>query len=293
VRRRSALSERASHPKPVPRDRRKRLAECHHRLVADWRAEHQVNREYEAWREHGVMSDGRRFGAPSKPYTPPAKPEDKINTTDPDSKNMKAFRGYVHGYNAQVVTTRCQIIVAAEIASDGLDASRLNPMISAAERELVEAGVRERPEVVVGDAGYWSNAHIDRLRERGITPLIAADAHRRDGPRPGRRGGPYDLMRRALQSERGQELFSKRREMIEPVFGQIKANRRIGRFKRQGRPAVRSEWRLIAGTIAVGTALAGGPPHRSQRALLTHWAPALGGGVEARVWPGVQDPDSW
>src|SRR5260370_4087606 len=26
--------------------------------------------------------------------------------------------------------------------------------------------------------------------------------------------------------------------------------------------------------IAVGTALAGGPPHRSQRALLTHWAPA-------------------
>src|SRR5205809_13256 len=28
--------------------------------------------------------------------------------------------------------------------------------------------------------------------------------------------------------------------------------------------------------IAVGTALAGGPPHRSQRALLTHWAPALG-----------------
>src|SRR6266545_1589481 len=28
--------------------------------------------------------------------------------------------------------------------------------------------------------------------------------------------------------------------------------------------------------IAVGTALAGGPPHRSQRALLTHWAPASG-----------------
>src|SRR5262245_27076947 len=28
--------------------------------------------------------------------------------------------------------------------------------------------------------------------------------------------------------------------------------------------------------IAVGTALAGGPPHRSQRALLTHWALALG-----------------
>ena len=30
------------------------------------------------------------------------------------------------------------------------------------------------------------------------------------------------------------------------------------------------------GTIAVGTALTGGPPHRSQRALLTHWAPTSG-----------------
>ena len=29
-------------------------------------------------------------------------------------------------------------------------------------------------------------------------------------------------------------------------------------------------------TFAVGTALTGGPPHRSQRALLTHWAPTSG-----------------
>ena len=39
--------------------------------------------------------------------------------------------------------------------------------------------------------------------------------------------------------------------------------------------------------IAVGTALAGGPPRRSQRALLTHWAPDLGSGVEAFVGPGM------
>jgi hypothetical protein len=29
--------------------------------------------------------------------------------------------------------------------------------------------------------------------------------------------------------------------MVEPLFGQIKANRRIGRFKRRGRAAARSE----------------------------------------------------
>src|SRR6266545_4679196 len=43
--------------------------------------------------------------------------------------------------------------------------------------------------------------------------------------------------------------------------------------------------------IAVGTALAGGPPHRSQRAELPHWAPVSGTNVEARLGIGVQDTD--
>jgi transposase len=240
--------QRAASPEPVPRDRSERLGICQRRLVEDWRAEHRANRDYEAYRERGVMSDGRRFGAPPKPHAPPEQPEGKINTTDPDSKNMKAFRGYVQGYNAQAVTTRGQIIVAAEIAPDGLDTAQLDPMIAAAERELKEARVEERPEVVLADAGYWSNEHIDRLRERGIIPLVAADAHKREGPRKTRLGGPYDFMRKVLQSERGAELFSHRSAMVEPVFADIKANRRAGRFKRRGRAAVRSEWRLIAAT---------------------------------------------
>src|SRR5213592_4735752 len=52
-------------------------------------------------------------------------------------------------------------------------------------------------------------------------------------------------------------------------------------------PASPSPCRFIPAHIAVGTALAGGPPRRSQRALLTHWAPDLGSGVEALVGPGV------
>jgi hypothetical protein len=161
---------------------------------------------------------------------------------------MKAYRGYVQGYNAQVVTTRAQIIVAAEIAPNGLDFAQLDPMVSAAERELEGAGVTERPEVVLADAGYWSNDHIDRLRERGMTPLVAADADRSKGPRKTRLGGPYDFMRRVLATESGGDLYSRRQGMVEPVFAQIKQNRRAGRFKRRGRAAVRSEWRLIAAT---------------------------------------------
>src|SRR5215469_2418280 len=44
--------------------------------------------------------------------------------------------------------------------------------------------------------------------------------------------------------------------------------------------------------VAVGTALAGGPPHRSRRAELPHRAPASGPGVEARVWVGMRDAGS-
>ena len=42
--------------------------------------------------------------------------------------------------------------------------------------------------------------------------------------------------------------------------------------------------------VAVGTALAGGPPHRSQRAELPHWAPALG---PTRTRTSRWDAPSW
>jgi hypothetical protein len=36
--------------------------------------------------------------------------------------------------------------------------------------------------------------------------------------------------------------------MIEPVFAQMKFNRGLDRFRRRGRGAVRTEWRLITAT---------------------------------------------
>src|SRR5664279_2700062 len=50
------------------------------------------------------------------------------------------------------------------------------------------------------------------------------------------------------------------------------------------------EWDWVTPrSFPVGTALAGGPPDRSQRALLVHWAPTLGAGVESDVRPGMRD----
>jgi hypothetical protein len=181
------------------------------------------------------------------PTNRPSAPDGKLNTTDPDARRMKFGRNFIPAYNAQAVTASDQIIVAAEITTKGGDFEELDPMITAAERELATAGVGAKPGVVLADAGYWSNNHIDSLRERGMIPLVAADTTR-NRPRKTRLGGPYDFMRRVMATEAGAELYSKCQCVVEPVFAQIKANRRIDRFKRRGRAAARSEWRLIAAT---------------------------------------------
>jgi hypothetical protein len=51
-----------------------------------------------------------------------------------------------------------------------------------------------------------------------------------------------------LATDWGKQLYLKRPGSVEPVFGQIKANRGADRFHYRGRSAVRSEWRLLAAT---------------------------------------------
>jgi Transposase DDE domain/Transposase domain (DUF772) len=240
--------ERIERAEPVGRERGERLRLCQRRLVEDWQAERFANREYEAHYERGVLERGRKqMGSGPKPYTPPARPEGQLNTTDRDARRMKHGRAFIPAYNAQAVTTEQQIVIAAELTTEGVDFAQLDPMIASAEQELGRAGVKERPGVVLADAGYWANGHIDSLRERGIVPIVAPDTNR-NRPRKTRLGGPYDFMRRVIATELGGALYSQRQWMVEPVFAQIKANRRIDRFKRRGLAAARSEWRLIAAT---------------------------------------------
>ena len=241
-------AQRTQAAEPVARDRARRLEVCQRRLVEEWQVERFANREYEAHYQRGVLERGRKqMGSGPRPHNPPERPQGKANTTDPDARRMKSGRQFIPAYNAQAVTTEGQIVIAAEITTDGVDFAQLDPMITRAEGELQAAGVKDRPGVVLADAGYWSNSHIDSLRERGIVPIVAPDTNR-NKPRKTRRGGPYDFMRRVLATETAGGLYSQRQWMVEPVFAQIKTNRRIDRFKRRGQAAARSEWRLITAT---------------------------------------------
>jgi hypothetical protein len=196
------------------------------------------------------MKDGRRFGRPPDPYAPPATPQGQINLTDPDSHVVKGSRGrgFLQGYNAQAVANEHQIVIAAEVMTVAPDFGHLEPMLDAAQRELAAAGVTDIPAVLLGDAGYWHQQQMEHIVDRGIAVLIPPDAKSRKGTRPGWDGGLYAFMRRVLATERGGELYGQRQAIIEPVFANTKFNRGIDRFRRRGRAAVRTEWRLITAT---------------------------------------------
>jgi transposase len=241
--------QRAREARPVARNRGKRLKEAKRRLEEELCSELRANRAYEHYRS-GRMKDGRRFGRPPDPYTPPPTPQGQINITDPDSHVVKGSRGrgFMQGYNAQAVANEQQIVIAAEVMTVAPDFGHLQPMLDAAQHELHAAGVTDIPQVLLADAGYWHQQQMQHLVERGIQVLIPPDAKSRKGTRPGWDGGLYTFMRRILASERGGELYAKRQAIIEPVFANTKFNRGIDRFRRRGRAAVRAEWRLITAT---------------------------------------------
>jgi hypothetical protein len=50
------------------------------------------------------------------------------NPTDPDSRSRKTRRGWVQGYNAQLVVTPRQIILASEVTTEANDVRQSQPM---------------------------------------------------------------------------------------------------------------------------------------------------------------------
>jgi hypothetical protein len=101
--RRRLEAEREQEVRPIPKPRPARVREAKRRLEEELATEVRANAAYEAYRTQGRMKNGRRFGSPPKPYTPPEQPAGRINVTDPDSRRWKTPRGFLQGYNAQAV----------------------------------------------------------------------------------------------------------------------------------------------------------------------------------------------
>ena len=56
---------------------------------------------------------------------------------------------------------------------------------------------------------------------------------------------PIHRMRAAIDSPRGRQLYSQRIATVEPVFGNLRHNKRLNRFTLRGRDKVGAQWRLF------------------------------------------------
>ena len=249
IARRELEAHRAQQAQSIPRDREDRLVQVLGRFEENYRVELAAHEAYDRWRATARDTWGRVLKGNSKPFTPPELPDGVINLSDPDSRVMRT-QGTPprQAYNAQTTVNEQQIILAAEITVDAPDFGHLEPMLDTTLKQLERHGVSDQPDALLADAGYWNTRQIEAIEERGIEVLIPPDGTMRDGKRPGWENSFYERMRQKLTSDRGRELYAKRKITVEPVYGQIKYNRHIDRFMRRGRAAAQSEWRLVAAT---------------------------------------------
>jgi transposase len=235
-------------------DRLARLRQAKAQLEAEATARERAYQQRVAAHTAAATAKGRRpRQLKRRPQeTPNAKAV--ANTTDPDSRFLSTRKGSVQGYNAQAVTTENQLVVAAELTDEANDVHQLDPMLQATANTLAAAGIEERPDALLADSGYWSIANLTEI-PNAPELLIPPARHGRQGkprkdgkPSGSKSDGLRAAMKAKLASEAGKARYAKRRETIEPVFGQIKEHQGARRFLRRGRRACDSEWKLLCGT---------------------------------------------
>ncbi|MES2952072.1 MAG: IS1182 family transposase [Pseudomonadota bacterium] len=63
-------------------------------------------------------------------------------------------------------------------------------------------------------------------------------------PKPKDNANPSERMRQAIDSPKGRQLYSQRIGTVEPVFGNIRHNKRLTRLNHRGRAKVNTQWNL-------------------------------------------------
>ena len=179
-------------------------------------------------------------------------PDDKAqrNFTDPESRIMPAPGGknFIQGYNAQAaVDSTHQVIVAAEVTNKPVDRGQAEPMM-----DMVKLNTGRLPRQMSADAGYFSSNTINNLTALGIDVYMPpGKVKHRAAILPAPQGripnslSVADRMRRKLRTKKGKEIYGLRKELPEPVFGQIKQGRGFDQFLLRGEEKVGGEWKLI------------------------------------------------
>jgi len=218
-------------------------------LEAKAKKDADARREARAQQEEIARQENRSAG-PKPAISDSPDPKAQRNFTDPESRIMKGpDGGFVQAYNCQaMVDASSQVIIACDASPCAADAVQVEPMML----EVLD-NTGQFPEIATMDAGYYSDLNVEGLKDLGVDPYIAAGRQKHtDNPVPPRGRIPVGLttrqqMERKLRTQRGRRIYSRRKAIIEPVFGQIKG-RGFRQFLLRGQQKVNAEWKLIAAT---------------------------------------------
>ncbi len=175
-------------------------------------------------------------------------PPDKAqrNFTDPDSRILPSRGGVVQGYNAQIAVDGAhQIIISQRVQTSPADCKALKPLLASG-----RAVLRANPEEVSADAAYCTEANLAHLARRGINAFLAPGRARHSqanaaGRRAWRLGSRVAAMAIKLKRAGRRSRYRLRKQIVEPVFGQIKHARGFRQFLLRGLDKVRGEWAMI------------------------------------------------
>jgi transposase/IS5 family transposase len=172
----------------------------------------------------------------------------RLSKTDEDSRVMRDRRGFTVGYNVTVAVSEDHVIVAQQVGQERAANGLLVPMTDAVQREC-----GERPPCVLADAGFFSVENLEKLLERGIDAYVPDSHMARELSRGIRVRGhaaalqpAHRRMRQKLRSPAGQAIYHRRKHIVEPVFGVLKEQRGMRRFRYRGLAKVAIEFTLAA-----------------------------------------------
>lgn len=190
----------------------------------------------------GMMDHGKPKRAPDG--GPP--PRAQRNFTDPDSRIQKTRDGMIQGYNAQIAVDGAhQVIVAQHVQTSSADRGALVPLVTAIRHHL-----KAKPKELSADAGYCDEANLACLARRRIAAYLAPGRARHGGGDPAgkrrpRKGSRVAAMATKLRRAGRRSRYRLRKQIVEPVFGQIKAARAFRQFFLRGLDKVRGEWAMV------------------------------------------------
>ena len=110
--------------------------------------------------------------------------------------------------------------------------------------DAIEANLGKKPTQLSADAGYCSDANLTAMEEREIDAYIAPGRAKHAGEGE---GAARPRRRHALRIKAGghSSPYRLRKQLPEPVFGQIKQARGFRQFLLRGVEKVANEWGLV------------------------------------------------